>query len=251
MSTENTSGALYVIPAADERRRDPNWAEHLQAFREEYPEGCIVKRQLGINKGCAVMQVQIYLNQSDTHPTADAISCCYATGQLSPYIQMAQDDALSQAFFELGFTALAKSRKRRPKEAQQPAESKPTADTEEAAPAPQEQTTTEKPEPPVQEDSNPKVIQMKETQEETEPVPPKFSAEMSVDEIYARISEEEAEKVLIPTGNYKGKMLGEVIKQVPGLLAYYITLSGTGDNLFHAAVKKLYEAQEQQKSLAS
>ena len=101
MSTENTSGALYVIPAADERRRDPNWAEHLQAFREEYPEGCIVKRQLGVNKGCAVMQVQIYLNQSDTHPTADAISCCYATGQLSPYIQMAQDDALSLSLIHI------------------------------------------------------------------------------------------------------------------------------------------------------
>ena len=92
---------------------------------------------------------------------------------------------------------------------------------------------------------------MKELQEEAEPVPQKFSADMSVDEIYARISAEEAEKVLIPTGNYKGKMLGEVIKQVPGLLAYYITISGTGDNLFHAAVKKLYEAQEQQKKLAS
>ena len=197
------------------------------------------------------MQVQIYLNQSDTHPTADAISCCYATGQLSPYIQMAQDDALSQAFFELGFTATAKSRKRRPKAAQQPAESSRQQIHREEAPAPQEQTTAEKTEPPVQEDSTHKVIQMKEPQEEAEPVLPKFSVDMSVDEIYSRISAEEAEKVLIPTGNYKGKMLGEVIKQVPGLLAYYITISGTGDNLFHAAVKKLYEAQEQLKNLAS
>lgn len=154
------------------------------------------------------------------------------------------------AFFELGFT-LRRNPEAPSKAAQQPAESKPTADTQEEAPAPQEQTTAEKTEPPVQEDSTHKVIQMKEPQEEAEPVPPKFSADMSVDEIYSRISAEEAEKVLIPTGNYKGKMLGEVIKQVPGLLAYYITISGTGDNLFHAAVKKLYEAQEQLKSLAS
>ena len=240
------------IPGADERRRDPNWPEHLLTFREEYPEGCIVKRQLGVSKGCAVMQVQIYLNQSDARPTADAISCCYATGQLSPYIQMAQDDALSQAFFELGSAAVTKSRKRRPKAAQQPAESKPAAEaqTEVEAPGPQEQAAAETAGPPVQADEGAhKVIPMKEPQEAAEPEPPKFSADMSVDEIYARISAEEAEKVPIPTGNYKGKLLGEITKQVPGMLAYYVTLSGTGDNLFHAAVKKLYEAQEQ-RSLA-
>ena len=257
-STATTNDVLYIIPAEDERRRDLNWPEHLQAFRAEYPDGCITKHPLGISKGRAVMQVQIYLQQGDTRPAAEAISCCYATGELSPYIQMAQDDALSQAFFELGIIkdGQAKSRKRRSKSVQQPVEGskQESADSDEETPSPQNQITiTDKAEAPAQtDDSERKILPMPtESKGSTEPEPPKISGDMSVDEIYAQITVEEAEKVQIPTGNYKGKMLGEITEQVPGMLAYYITLSGTGDNLFYAAVKKLYEAQEQQKKLAS
>lgn len=253
--TATTNDALYIIPAKDERRRDPNWPEHLQAFRAEYPDGCITKHPLGISKGRAVMQVQIYLQQDDARPAAEAISCCYATGELSPYIQMAQDDALSQAFFELGLikNGQAKSRNPRSKSVQQPTEdSKLKNADEKAQPLHNQAATTEEAEASARADEGERKILPMPTENKgsTEPETPKFSGDMSVDEIYAQITVEEAEKVPIPTGNYKGKMLGEVTKQVPGMLAYYITLSGTGDNLFYAAVKKLYEAQEQQKSLA-
>lgn len=78
------------------------------------------------------------------------------------------------------------------------------------------------------------------------PVKPVISNSMNVDEIIKLMTLEEAKRLIIDIGKFKGKTIGEVAIDNPGMLGWYVNTYSGPNNLLRAAAKLLIDAALEQ-----
>lgn len=80
------------------------------------------------------------------------------------------------------------------------------------------------------------------------PVVPSYTADMSVEEICARMTVEEAKAIKVDAGTCKGMTLGEVQDRRPSSLRFYVYASPYADNVLKAAATLLLNEMNQLKA---
>lgn len=68
-----------------------------------------------------------------------------------------------------------------------------------------------------------------------------LDASLPVEELLRQISYEQATKVVIPTGTYKGKTMGQIAVEKPGTVQWYASAYSGKNNLLPAAARKIME----------
>lgn len=80
------------------------------------------------------------------------------------------------------------------------------------------------------------------------PAAPSYTADMSVEEICARMTVEEAKAIKVDAGTCKGMTLGEVQDRRPSSLRFYVYASPYADNVLKAAASLLLNEMTQPKA---
>lgn len=112
------------------------------------------------------------------------------------------------------------------------------ADVEEdPAPAPSEAAPDHAPQPPVQEEAAP------ESHEEliSDSGAARYTPDMTVDEIYALMTPEEAAAVISDVGNMAGQTLEAIAQRRPAVLKWYINGCNSGSNILRAGARIMLE----------
>ena len=252
-------------------------------FRLKYPSGKIKILPLKITDQLAIIEARVYFDKNDTEPAASYIAQTEkntAPGGL--YIEMAEriaaDTALSEAGFGIQFipaneteyessqnTVVHEQEHLAIKKASpiidttpQTAESNEnivqspsiepnitaapmTAKVEEKSVNAQITPQTDLPEPTEAETDS----TQEDSPEEPEINHPLYTNEMSVDEICALMSVEEAGNIIVPIGTCKSWTLSQVANRRPVSLKWYLTAYTGDDHIFLAALKIMLSQFEQ------
>lgn len=204
-------------------------------FRMKYPAGKIRLAALKITEQTAIIEASIYFDCNDTHPRSSFIAQRDAAGiPDGRYIEAAQQAAIDRALSDAGF-GVQFAKPVPPEESAESAPSiLPAVETapEEPAAAPREAEPIAEAEA-IQNVDN--VIPMPEA------VVPVYTPDMTVEEICAKMTLEEARSYIVPSGTCRGWTLAQVAERRPASLRWYLTGYPGTDNLLRAGAKLMLE----------
>ena len=248
-------------------------------FRMKYPNGRIKLSALKITDQLAIIEARVYLDKNDTNYVSSFTAQTYRDS--SPgglYVELAQhhaeDEALSSAGFGIQFVPVNTANTPNVSAPQTDAtptvkveekiEIKPkekiTPDVEEAPqpmakateeiakPQPNAISTTKAETPSVTETPAPviEVPAQEVTEIREEDTSLSYNKDMSVEEICAIMTNEEAKNYIAPVGSCKGWTLGQVAERRKMSLKWYVNGYTGDDNILRAAatiVLKIIENQ--------
>ena len=238
-------------------------------FRMKYPNGRIKLSALKITDQLAIIEARVYFDKHDANYVSSFTAQTYKDS--SPgglYVELAQhhaeDEALSSAGFGIQFAPVntestpngsgALTVATPETKAEEKVELKPVAKVNEetAKPQPEVASTTQAVEtptaPPVAEAPAPVVEapaqEVTEIREEDTSL--SYNKDMSVEEICAIMTNEEAKNYIAPVGSCKGWTLGQVAERRKMSLKWYVNGYTGDDNILRAAatiVLKIIENQ--------
>lgn len=248
-------------------------------FRMKYPNGRIKLSALKITDQLAIIEARVYLDKNDTNYVSSFTAQTYRDS--SPgglYVELAQhhaeDEALSSAGFGIQFVPVNTANTPNVSAPQTDAtptvkveekiEIKPkekiTPDVEEAPqpmakateeiakPQPNAISTTKAETPSVTETPAPVIEvpaqEVTEIREEDTSLP--YNKSMSVEEICAVMTNEEAKNYIAPVGSCKGWTLGQVAERRRPSLKWYVSGYTGDDNVLRAAATIVLKLTENQ-----
>ena len=238
-------------------------------FRLKYPQGRFKYSALKITDQLAIIEARVYFDKNDPEPKAAFTARSdKATAPGGMYIEAAQYAAIDQALTDAGFgiqftqdngsanTAKAEQTTAPKKEevtAAPPAEkSKRDEAVCKTVAAPAEETPKAVKEPtPKLEVVAPAPEPVAETIAEApaEEIPTGgYTNDMSVAEICARMTLEEAENYIVPLGTCNGQTMKQVADRRPASLRYYISGYSGDNNILRAAATLVSEYRSQKAS---
>ena len=226
-------------------------------FRLKYPQGRFKYSALKITDQLAIIEARVFFDKNDAEPKAVFTARSdKATAPGGMYIEAAQYAAIDQALTDAGFgLQFAKDEsspavpnpvaatKEEPKvTAANPAAAPVINKEEEKHAAPAAQTAPEPLSIVVPEPVQPEV-------EEASPVPADgYTNDMSVAEICARMTLEDAENYIVPLGTCNGQTMKQVADRRPASLRYYISGYSGDNNILRAAATLVSEYRSQKAS---
>ena len=240
-------------------------------FRLKYPQGRFKYSALKITDQLAIIEARVYFDKNDAEPKAAFTARSdKATAPGGMYIEAAQYAAIDQALTDAGFgiqftqdnsgagTANAEQTVAPKKEevtVAPPAAEGKSADAvceTVAASAPAKETPVKVKEPAPQLEvvsavPEPAVEAVTETPAEVTPTGG-YTNDMSVEEICARMTLEEAENYIVPLGTCNGQTMKQVADRRPASLRYYISGYSGDNNILRAAATLVSEYRSQKAS---
>ncbi len=216
-------------------------------FRLKYPQGRFKYAALKITDQLAIIEARVYFDKNDPEPRA--VFTARSDKTTAPgglYIEAAQYAAIDQALTDAGFglqftrddsTAVpAEDTKKETEVEQIPAEIKETT------PQVEETAVVRKAEASTVET----VVQVETPVADPEPIPMGgYTNDMSVEEICARMTLEEAENYIVPLGTCNGQTMGQVAERRPASLRYYISGYSGDNNVLRAAATLVSQSRSQ------
>lgn len=219
-------------------------------FRLKYPQGRFKYAALKITDQLAIIEARVYFDKNDPEPKAAFTARSdKATAPGGLYIEAAQYAAIDQALTDAGFglqftrdnsTAVPADNTKKEAKVEQVA-------VEQKADIPQVEETTNVREV---ETTAVETAPHKETLTEiAEPIPMGvYTNDMSVEEICARMTLEEAENYIVPLGTCNGQTMSQVADRRPASLRYYISGYSGDNNILRAAATLVSESRSQKAS---
>ena len=235
-------------------------------FRLKYPQGRFKYSALKITDQLAIIEARVYFDKNDPEPKAAFTARSdKATAPGGMYIEAAQYAAIDQALTDAGFgiqfaqdngsanTAKAEQTTDPKKEevttvpptvknknAEAMCEtvlvSAPTEEAPEKEPTPKLEVVAPAPEP----------VAETITEAPAEEIPTGgYTNDMSVVEICARMTLEEAENYIVPLGTCNGQTMKQVADRRPASLRYYISGYSGDNNILRAAATLVSEYRSQ------
>lgn len=205
-------------------------------FRLRYPQGRLKLSALKITDQLAIIEARVFFDKDDPEPKASfTAQSDIATAPGGLYVEAAQHAAIDQALTDAGFgiqfvpdCGTAET---------EPADPVllPVPGVPAAAPA-----AEEKPAEPVAEEPH--------EEEAPEYVTGEYTNEMSVEEICARMTLEEAENYIVPLGTCNGQTMAQVADRRPASLRYYMTGYNGDNNILRAAATLVHAHRSRQAS---
>lgn len=227
-------------------------------FRLKYPQGRFKYSALKITDQLAIIEARVFFDKNDTEPKAVFTARSdKATAPGGMYIEAAQYAAIDQALTDAGFgLQFAKDEsspaapnpvtatKEEPKATAAKPDAAPVIKKEEEKPAaPAARTAPEPLSIVVPEPAQP------EAEETVSPVPAGgYTNDMSVEEICARMTLEEAENYIVPLGTCNGQTVGQVADRRPASLRYYMNGYNGDNNILRAAATLVSQSRLQKAS---
>jgi len=207
-------------------------------FRLKYPEGKITKRIVKLDNDFAIIESKIYLNRTDPEDAyiSSAMAQRWRTDDDNygnKYVETAETAAVGRALADAGFGI----------QFSEPGEDKDLNIVDSPVSLPQEfMQDDELPLPeenePVKEETNASAPNAVPTQKK------ELDDSMSVEELMSYISVEEAKKMVVPFGRYKGSLMGEVCVNDPKSIRWIVDSYKGNRNIIRAAAKVLLNAVE-------
>ena len=234
-------------------------------FRLKYPQGRFRYAALKITDQLAIIEARVYFDKNDTEPKAAFTARSdKASAPGGMYIEAAQYAAIDQALTDAGFGIQFTQDKSHTDAAKTEQNSVPLK-TAEATEVPVEAKrevpdTVEKPviSSAAAEEPVPKLtvvttsIEMPAEQMSEESADAVkqggYTNEMSVEEICARMTLEEAENYIVPLGTCNGQTMGQVADRRPASLRYYISGYSGDNNILRAAATLVSQSRCQKAS---
>lgn len=203
-------------------------------FRLKHPGGKIVKRIVKLTDQCAVVEARIYLNQEDTEDSyiANAFGLRFygSDTEFGPkYLELAETAATGRALADAGFGSQFAdvSGEYDPAQVDAGLSQEPT---------PEQQNT----------DSSAALKDSSPCAEPVMPQPavlqePAYTPDMSVEDIVDKMTLEEAMRIPVSFGTFRGQPLGPTAAANPNLLAWILQQYKGPDNVVRAAARLLYD----------
>lgn len=238
-------------------------------FRLKYPQGRFKYSALKITDQLAIIEARVYFDKNDPEPKAAFTARSdKATAPGGMYIEAAQYAAIDQALTDAGFgiqfvqddsdiiTVKEKQTKALKKEetptVPPTVESKDTEAARKTVAAPAEETPKTVKEPTAKLEvvaPAPEPIAETITETPAEEIPTGgYTNDMSVAEICARMTLEEAENYIVPLGTCNGQTMKQVADRRPASLRYYISGYSGDNNILRAAATLVSEYRSQKAS---
>ena len=250
-------------------------------FRLKYPAGRTRMVTVKITDQLAIMEARVYFDKNDTQPAANFTA--QRESKSTPgglYIEAAQHEAMDEALTAAGFgiqfipanaleaeqaekhvlvtkqepepqqAAPSVAEKISPETAETKAETAAEAVTQEsAAPETVAEETEAAPVPASQEEVAAEDMQEESSEiQEAEEHSAAYTNDMSVDEICAVMTVEEAENIIVPAGTCKGWTLSQVAERRPVSLKWYLTGYSGDDNILRAGARIMQSVVEAKKA---
>ncbi len=236
-------------------------------FRLACPDGRMLLNPLRITDQMAIFEARLYAGRDDASLLASFTSTRMAKdGAGGQYIRTAQDEALNEALDNAGFgiqlcdvAQVSDGSGFGSEIPQEQPQAEPSVEQSVLA-APVEEPPVEKPAPqskvismpaheppPVVEPEPAPVVEKPTAQTPTEAPaideapqePPRYTADMTVEEIRALMTLDEAKQIVAPLGSCKGITLGEVAERRKASLKWYFYANT--DNIVKAGAAMLLE----------
>lgn len=218
-------------------------------FRLACPNGALVLNALRVTDAMAIFEARVFADANDRNPLASFTATQKADkAKGDAYIRAAQDAALEEALKNAGFCLQISTLARVARDAQpaqandagQPSETpKETAKPSPApaqADAPRQEIMGNAPAPKPAADSAPRPAPVGPPPHAApRPAPVTYTADMTVDEITARMTLEQARAVKVPGGTCKGWTLEQVAKDRPPSLKWLRYTAPFANNELKAA----------------
>lgn len=221
-------------------------------FRLKYPQGRFKYSALKITDQLAIIEARVYFDKNDTEPKA--VFTARSDKQTAPggmYIEAAQYAAIDQALTDAGFGI----------QFTQDNSSANTANAEQITAPKEEKVTAELPVEKASEKTKESAPQLEVVTPAPEPIAETiaeapaeeiptggYTNEMSVAEICARMTLEEAENYIVPLGTCNGQTMKQVADRRPASLRYYISGYSGDNNILRAAAMLVSENRSQKAS---
>ncbi len=207
-------------------------------FRLKYPNGKIKKKIVKLNEQIAIIESYIYLDKNDAEDnyiaSALAQRSALAVDKYSDkYVELAETASVGRALADAGFGIQFCE--------------KGEANDENVVDAPIEYNpeTGEVLNVSVQNNITPhkeNIVKAKETINPVKAEPKELLPTMSCEELLKIMTVNDAKKVIVNIGNYKGRTLAEVAVNCPKDLTWYADSYRGKNNLLRAGAKKLLES---------
>lgn len=234
-------------------------------FRLKYPQGRLKYSALKITEQLAIIEARVFFDKNDPEPRASFTARSdKSSAPGGMYIETAQYMAIDQALTDAGFgvqfipneggteiktvEATPASQKVAPAdiaaaETEPPKQMPPAAEKAELTEQNAQAAMTDR-KPPVLEVVTPVAVVPTEPVAEEAPqiVAGGYTNDMSVEEICARMSMEEAENYIVPLGTCNGQTMKQVAQRRPASLRYYITGYSGDNNILRAAATLVSQA---------
>lgn len=218
-------------------------------FRLACPNGALVLNALRVTDAMAIFEARVFADANDRNPLASFTATQKADkAKGDAYIRAAQDAALEEALKNAGFCLQISTLARVARDAQpaqandagQPSETpKETAKPSPApaqADAPRQEIMGNAPAPKPAADSAPRPAPVGPPPHAApRPAPVTYTADMTVDEITARMTLEQAQSLVVKDGTCKGWTLAQVAKDRPTSLRWLQGVCPFADNELKAA----------------
>ena len=246
-------------------------------FRLCYPEGKIVKTIRSITEKMAIVEAKVYLSKNDPEDSyvANAFAQKYRMDDSEigqKYVELAETAAVGRALSDAGFGLQFADREKEmdPEVTEAPIDEEVMAGTpicpenipeevfgssvgenlmedmipgqcgiEDYIPMPDEIMQVE--EASKEDAQPPKAAQQPTKKPEQTPQEQFMQNNVSVNDIYGKLTRDLAVKVVVSAGCYKGKTLGQIAVEKPGSLQWYVDSYKGPDNLLRAAAKYLLD----------
>ena len=234
-------------------------------FRLKYPQGRFRYAALKITDQLAIIEARVYFDKNDTEPKAAFTARSdKASAPGGMYIEAAQyaaiDQALTDAGFGIQFTqdksnadTASKGQAAVPAKAAEAAEV-PVEAKREVPDAVEKPATSsaaaEEPIPNLTVVTTSVEMPAEQISEESADAVQLggYTNEMSVEEICARMTLEEAENYIVPLGTCNGQTMGQVADRRPASLRYYISGYSGDNNILRAAATLVSQSRCQKAS---
>lgn len=240
-------------------------------FRLKYPQGRFKYSALKITDQLAIIEARVYFDKNDLEPKAAFTARSdKATAPGGMYIEAAQYAAIDQALTDAGFgiqftqdssgTNTAKAEQTTASKKEEVYVAPPTVKNKsaEAVCKPVTASALVEKAPKTAEEAPPK---LEVVAPETEPIAETiteapaevtptggYTNEMSVEEICARMTLEEAENYIVSLGTCNGQTMKQVADRRPASLRYYISGYSGDNNILRAAATLVSEYRSQKAS---
>lgn len=240
-------------------------------FRLKYPAGRTRMVTVKITDQLAIMEARVYFDKNDTQPAANFTA--QRESKSTPgglYIEAAQHEAMDEALTAAGFgiqfipaNALEKEQAENhvlvTKQEPEPQQAAPSV-AEKISPEAAETKVETDAEAVTQESSAPETVEeevapaakaekaVMTEQHAAEEHSAAYTNDMSVDEICAVMTVEEAENIIVPAGTCKGWTLSQVAERRPVSLKWYLTGYSGDDNILRAGARIMQSVVEAKKA---
>lgn len=199
-------------------------------FRLKYPEGKITKRIEKLENDYVIIESRVYLNKND--PEDAYVSSAMAQRWRKDddiyglrYVETAETAAVGRALADAGFGI----------QFAEPDEEQDTSPVDSPVSIPDTTMDTDDEELP---EESP-VKTEKTTKKTAEKKEIKLDKSMSVEKLIESMTLEDAKKVIVPFGSFKGKTMGEVCIEKPSSINWYIDSYRGDNNILRAAAQIL------------